>query len=106
MPVVTPIILSNLQLSEHVNLRGGHLNKNIPVEKMRTLRLHRKDFKKGGEALRGKNVAEGYRIKEKDMKRTMKWRLPNEQPPQYNQHQHEQQKSKGTALIKKIKFPV
>lgn len=57
---------------EHVNLRGGHLNKNIPVEKMRTLRLHRKDFKKGGEALRGKNVTEGYRIKEKDMKRTMK----------------------------------
>jgi hypothetical protein len=33
----------------------------VSVEKMKTLRLHRKDFKKGGEALRGKNVTEGYR---------------------------------------------
>ena len=49
---------------EHMNLRGGHMGlggKAIPVEKMKTLRLHRKDFKKGGEALRGKNVTEGYR---------------------------------------------
>ncbi len=47
---------------EHMNLRGGHMNKGMPVEKMKTLRLHRKDFKKGGEALRGKNVTEGYRL--------------------------------------------
>lgn len=47
---------------EHLNIRGGHLGKGVPVEKMKTLRLHRKDFKKGGEALRGKNVTEGYRL--------------------------------------------
>jgi hypothetical protein len=46
---------------EHVNVRGGQYNKGMSVEKMKTLRLHRKDFKKGGEALRGKNVTEGYR---------------------------------------------
>ena len=46
---------------EHVNLRGGQYNKGMSVDKMKTLRLHRKDFKKGGEALRGKNVTEGYR---------------------------------------------
>lgn len=42
------------------------------MEKLKTMRLHRKDFKKGGEALRGKNVTEAFRVKEKDMKRTMK----------------------------------
>lgn len=44
----------------------------MPVEKLKRMRLHRKDYKKGGEALRGKNVTEGYRVKEKDIKRTMK----------------------------------
>ncbi len=52
------------------------VNKATPTAKLKTLRLHRKDFKKGGDALRGKNVTEGYRVKEKDMKRTMKWRTP------------------------------
>jgi len=51
---------------------GATAAKSGPVEKMKTMRLHRKDFKKGGEALRGKNVTEAFRIREKDMKRTMK----------------------------------
>jgi len=46
--------------------------KGVPVEQLKRLRLHRKDFKKGGEALRGKNVTENFRVKEKDIKRTMK----------------------------------
>ncbi|XP_040567397.1 uncharacterized protein [Lepeophtheirus salmonis] len=54
------------------NTRIGASGKSVPVEKLKTLRLHRKDFKKGGEGLRGKNVTENFRIKEKDMKRTMK----------------------------------
>ncbi|CAB4065345.1 EDEM2 [Lepeophtheirus salmonis] len=51
------------------NTRIGASGKSVPVEKLKTLRLHRKDFKKGGEGLRGKNVTENFRIKEKDMKR-------------------------------------
>lgn len=47
-------------------------SKGVPVEHLKKMRLHRKDFKKGGEALRGKNVTENFRVKEKDMKRTMK----------------------------------
>ncbi|XP_023347118.1 uncharacterized protein LOC111715930 isoform X2 [Eurytemora carolleeae] len=43
-----------------------------PTNKLKKLRLKGKDFKKGGEALRGKNVIEAYRVKEKDLKRTMK----------------------------------
>ena len=31
-----------------------------------------KDYKKGGDGLRGKNVTEAYRVKDKDLKRTMK----------------------------------
>ena len=46
--------------------------KPVPVEQLRKMRLQRKDFKKGGEALRGKNVTENFRVKEKDIKRTMK----------------------------------
>jgi hypothetical protein len=42
------------------------------TNKLKKLRLKGKDFKKGGEALRGKNVIEAYRVKEKEMKRTMK----------------------------------
>ena len=47
-------------------------SKGVPVENLRRLRLHKKDFKRGGEALRGKNVVENFRVKEKDIKRTMK----------------------------------
>ena len=39
---------------------------------IRTLRAGRKDYKKGGDALRGKNVNDAYRVKDKDLKRTMK----------------------------------
>ena len=51
---------------------GATASKAPPVAKLKTMRIGRKDFKKGGEALRGKNVTEAFRIKEKDMKRTMK----------------------------------
>jgi len=44
----------------------------LPTNKLRKHRLKGKDFKKGGDALRGKNVFEAYRIKGKEIKRTMK----------------------------------
>ena len=44
----------------------------VPTEKLAKTRLKGKDYKKGGDGLRGKNVLEGPRVKEKDMKRTMK----------------------------------
>merc|ERR1719369_1571676 len=43
-----------------------------PTSKLKKLRLKGKDYKKGGDGLRGKNVIEAYRVKEKDLKRTMK----------------------------------
>lgn len=39
---------------------------------LRTLRVGRKDRKKAGDGLRGKNVTEAFRVKEKDLKRTGK----------------------------------
>ena len=42
------------------------------VSTLRTLRLGRKDFGKAGDGLRGKNVTEAFRVKEKDLKRTGK----------------------------------
>ena len=57
-----------------LNLRGGgsgHKN-NAAAAGIRTLRAGRKDYKKGGDALRGKNVTDAYRVKDKDMKRTLK----------------------------------
>ena len=39
---------------------------------IKTLRMGRKDYKKGGDALRGKNVTEAFRVKDKDLKRTGK----------------------------------
>ena len=39
---------------------------------LKTLRVGRKDYKKGGDGLRGKNVTEAFRVKDKDLKRTMK----------------------------------
>lgn len=54
-------------------LRIGALAKAAgPVSQLKKVRIGRKDFKKGGEGLRGKNVTEAFRVKEKDMKRTMK----------------------------------
>jgi hypothetical protein len=48
----------------------------IPTDKLKKIRINRKDFKKGGDGLRGKNVTDQYRVKDKDLKRTMKWRTP------------------------------
>ena len=42
------------------------------TSKLKKLRLKGKDYRKGGDGLRGKNVTEAYRVKEKDLKRTMK----------------------------------
>ena len=39
---------------------------------LKRLRVGRKDRKKAGDGLRGKNVTEAFRVKEKDLKRTMK----------------------------------
>ena len=43
-----------------------------PTSKLKKLRLKAKDYRKGGDGLRGKNVTEAYRVKDKDLKRTMK----------------------------------
>jgi len=51
---------------------GVAQGKGIPVDKLKTLRLKGKDFKKGGQALRGKNVMDAARVKTKDVKRQMK----------------------------------
>ena len=50
----------------------GKTAKSTPTSKLKKLRLKGKDYKKGGDGLRGKNVTEAYRVKEKDLKRTMK----------------------------------
>lgn len=56
-----------------LNIRGaGGTAKANAAGNIRTLRAGRKDFKKAGDGLRGKNVTEAFRVKEKDMKRTMK----------------------------------
>jgi len=58
-----------------LNLRGatsGGANKSGQVGGLKTLRMGRKDYKKGGDALRGKNVTEAFRVKDKDLKRTGK----------------------------------
>ena len=51
---------------------GATGGKGVPVDKLKTLRLKGKDFKKGGQALRGKNVMDAARVKTKDVKRVMK----------------------------------
>jgi hypothetical protein len=53
-----------------LNIRGA--GKSNQLSGIRTLRAGRKDYKKGGDALRGKNVNDAYRVKDKDLKRTMK----------------------------------
>jgi len=47
-------------------------SKGLPTGKLMKLRLKKKDYKKGGEGLRGKNVMEGARVKTKDLNRMMK----------------------------------
>ena len=44
----------------------------INAYKLRALRINKKDYKKSGNALRGKNLMEGYRVKEKDLKKTLR----------------------------------
>ena len=56
----------------HIGVARLGPQKGVPVEQLKKMRLQRRDFKKGGEALRGKNVTEAFRVKEKDIKRTMK----------------------------------
>lgn len=58
-----------------LHLRGatsGGLAKPGQVGGIKTLRMGRKDYRKGGDALRGKNVTEAFRVKDKDLKRTGK----------------------------------
>ena len=61
--------LNNLNINRPLT---GVSKSGLPTDKLGKIRLKGKDYKKGGEALRGKNVLEGPRVKEKDMKRTMK----------------------------------
>jgi hypothetical protein len=57
-----------------LNIRGGGTGakSSNQLSGIRTLRAGRKDYKKSGDTLRGKNVMDGYRLKDKDLKRTMK----------------------------------
>ena len=56
-----------------LNIRGNSASKGSSQgSNLRTLRVGRKDYKKAGDGLRWKNVTEAFRVKEKDMKRTMK----------------------------------
>ena len=58
-----------------LNIRGATSGAGVKpgqVGGLKTLRMGRKDYKKGGDALRGKNVTEAFRVKDKDLKRTMK----------------------------------
>jgi len=64
---------SPLHMNAKINKYGQD---GIPTNKLKKIRINRKDFKKGGDGLRGKNVTEQFRVKDKDMKRTMKWRTP------------------------------
>ena len=43
-----------------------------PTNKLKKLRLKGKDYKKGGDGLRGKNVMESSRVKSSDLRRMMK----------------------------------
>jgi len=60
---------SPLHMNAKINKYGQD---GIPTNKLKKIRINRKDFKKGGDGLRGKNVTEQFRVKDKDMKRTMK----------------------------------
>jgi len=56
-----------------LNIRGATSSgRPGQVSTLKTLRVGRKDLKKGGTGLRGKNVTEAFRVKDKDLKRTMK----------------------------------
>ena len=57
-----------------LNIRGATSGGLKPGQgpTIKGLRVGRKDLKKGGDALRGKNVTEAFRVKDKDLKRTMK----------------------------------
>ena len=57
----------NANQFQNKNFRDG-----VPTDKLKKLRRKGKDFKKGGDGLRGKNVTEQFRVKEKDVKRVMK----------------------------------
>ena len=50
----------------------GNSIKSPLTSKLKKQRLKGKYYRKGGDGLRGKNVTEAYRVKEKDLKRTMK----------------------------------
>ena len=71
---MSPAIL-NIDVEDQNTLTAPtwvNLKQTSPTSKLKKLRLKGKDYKKGGDGLRGKNVTEAYRVKEKDLKRTMK----------------------------------
>ena len=57
-----------------LNIRGATSGGLKPGQgpTIKGLRVGKKDMKKGGDGLRGKNVTEAFRVKDKDLKRTMK----------------------------------
>ena len=63
----SPPLALNIRGASSANAKGANNAYNL-----KTLRVGRKDYKKAGDGLRGKNVTEAFRVKDKDMKRTMK----------------------------------
>ena len=58
--------------SPPINVREATVDKTHDTLTLKTARVGLKDYKKSGNALRGKNVTEAFRVKEKDLKRSMK----------------------------------
>ena len=71
----------------------------MPTDKLKKLRIKGKDFKKGGDGLRGKNVTEQFRVKEKDVKRVMKWRTPEISMKNLEKGQSRKQNNHGGLKI-------
>lgn len=73
---LTPDALKDGEGTDESPLHLGNAKKygqtGIPTDRLKKIRINRKDLKKGGDGLRGKNVMDQYRVKDKDMKRTMK----------------------------------
>ena len=63
---------------DNIPIRKGHVPQpRLPDEAKGTVssmksKMKSKDFRKGGEGLRGRDVTEAFRVKEKDIRRVMK----------------------------------
>ena len=63
-----PDTLDSPPTTLHIRGKDGDVG-NKKTSQLKTLRVGRKDKKKTGDGMRGKNVMDGMRVKGKDMKR-------------------------------------